>query len=262
MKQLSLSRLLRHNQHPLENVDFEKDLEALDLKLLRIQQGVWHRKARVIIAVEGFDAAGKGGVIQRLTEKWDPRGVRVHSIGAPDPHDQAKHYLYRFWKSLPEPGTIAVFDRTWYGRVLVERVEGFTEKKRWREAYEEINAFESILAADGIRIFKIFLGVSKREQLRRYEARLDDPYKQWKLGEEDIRNRKHWDLYVKAVDEMFKKTSTRENPWHLIPADHKPTARHAALHLIAEGLKDHERWMNSKAAKWTAKKLRRQLKDL
>lgn len=262
MSKPSLSDLLKKKQHPLKEIDFDRDLENLQKRLLRIQQGIYHGHQRVIIAVEGFDAAGKGGMIRRLTEKLDPRGVQVHGIGAPSSKDQAKHYLYRFWKLLPEPGTIAIFDRTWYGRVLVERVEKLTEKKRWHQAYDEINSFEQTLRNDGIDIIKIFLGLSKEEQLQRYQDRLGDPYKQWKLGEEDLRNRQHWRRNVEAVDDMFGKTSTKNCPWKLVPADHKPSARHLALSYVADRLKHHEKWMNSAAAQWTHRELKKELKKM
>lgn len=262
MKTPLLSALLKDTQPPLENVDFDAELEKLQHELLRIQQGIWHGKKRVILAFEGFDAAGKGGVIRRITESLDPRGVHVHAIGSPDATEQSKHYLARFWPKLPESGTIAIFDRTWYGRVLVERVEKLIPEKRWQAAFAEINAFEKLLTDDGIDVIKIFLGISKKEQLKRYEERLEDPYKQWKLTEDDIRNRKKWDDYVKATDEMFRKTSTPRARWRLIPADHKPTARHLIFKELIKDLGDYGSWIRTKAANWEHKKLRHELKKL
>lgn len=223
-------------------------LKKLQLKMLRIQQGVYHNKQRVIIAFEGTDAAGKGGAIRRLTLDLDPRGFKVHPIGAPSAKAQGKHYLYRFWKKLPAPGTIAVFDRTWYGRVLVERVEGFTPKERWKMAYEEINQFEKLLADDGVIIIKVFLKISRKEQLKRFEARLKDPYKQWKITKDDIRNREKWNEYEKAYAEMIEKTNTKYAPWCVIETDDKDVAREKVLKLVTERCRHIEKWMEEKAS--------------
>ncbi|MBI3706851.1 MAG: polyphosphate kinase, partial [Proteobacteria bacterium] len=147
---------------------YERRLETLQMKMLSIQQAYFHERRRGIVVVEGWDAAGKGGMIRRLTEKLDPRGIRVWPIGAPEPSEQGRHYLYRFWARLPEPGTLVVFDRSWYGRVLVERVEGFAPKAAWRRAYEEINEFERWLIDDGVRLVKVFLHITAAEQVRRF----------------------------------------------------------------------------------------------
>lgn len=222
-------------------------LKELQLNLLRIQEGLFHHKRRAIIALEGFDAAGKGGAIRKLTEVLDPRGAIVHPIGPPSPEEQGRHWLYRFWMGLPLPGTLVVFDRTWYGRVLVERVEGLTPKERWKQAYQEINHFESLLLADGIDLVKIFLGISKKEQLERFRERLTDPYKQWKLTPSDIEARKKWGDYVEAVDEMMVRTHTDRAPWHLIPADNKEYARLKVLEIVTDRLGHHRAWMEKKA---------------
>jgi polyphosphate kinase 2 (PPK2 family) len=237
-------------------------LKKLQLKMLRVQQGVWHKKERVIIAFEGFDAAGKGGAIRRVTENLDPRGVHVHPIGVPDAVEQGKHWLFRFWAKLPEKGSIAIFDRTWYGRVLVERVEKLIEKKEWNRAYTEINQFEKLLIDDGIRIVKIFLKISKAEQLKRLEERLCDPYKQWKITADDVRNRAKWNDYLKAVDEMIKETSTKECSWHVIETDDKDVAREAVLKIITKELKYIEGWMEDKAHKFDNKDLKKALASL
>ena len=191
MEKLSLTRLLKKNEFPA--IDAKKAAAAqnekmakLQLEMLRIQQGVWHQKKRAIVVFEGFDAAGKGGAIQRLTEKLDPRGFQVHPIGPPNPGEQQKHWLYRFWKCLPATGTLAIFDRSWYGRVLVERVEHLIGKPQWKRAYHEIREFERMLTDDGIDLIKVFIAISKAEQLRRFEKRLEDPYKLWKLTMADI----------------------------------------------------------------------------
>lgn len=242
-----------------KNKDKLKDLQ---LKMLRIQQGVWHCKERVIIAFEGVDAAGKGGAIRRITENLDPRGVRVHPIGAPDPVEQGIHYLYRFWTKLPAKGTICVFDRTWYGRVLVERVEKLIRKEDWERAYEEINNFEKLLIDDGVKIIKIYLKISKDEQLKRFEDRINDPYKQWKITKEDIRNRAKWKDYSKASEEMFKRTDTKDCPWHIIETDDKDKAREEVLKIITSELHEIQDRMEEKASEYNVKELKKALNDL
>lgn len=205
--------------------------------LVRIQQTYQREGRRALIVFEGWDAAGKGGCIRRLTEPLDARRFHVWPIGAPKPEEQGRHYLYRFWMRLPVPGAIAVFDRSWYGRVLVERVEGFADAAAWKRAYNEINEFERTLIDDGVRIVKLFLHITPEEQLSRFRDRLTDPSKQWKINEEDLRNRQRWDDYVVAVEDMFDRTSTRLAPWHLIPANCKETARVIALETIAGTLR-------------------------
>ena len=243
-------------------IDFASELEKLQLKMLRIQQGIWHKKSRAIIVFEGFDAAGKGGAIRKLTKRLDPRGFRVHPIGPPTDDEQGKHWLYRFWFLLPAPGTIAIFDRSWYGRVLVERVEGLSDKTHWKRAYSEINQFEQLLQNDGIEIVKVFIAITKDEQLARFEERLRDPYKQWKLTEDDIVARKKWDQYVDAVDEMFQRTNAVASRWNLIPGDHKPFARKETLSIITSELKLCEAWMEKHATILGKRSLRVALKQI
>jgi polyphosphate kinase 2 (PPK2 family) len=245
----SLSALLSKGTFPAveSKRTYEERLEALQRRMLLVQQGIFHVRARAIVAIEGFDAAGKGGAIRRLTEAVDPRGVRVVPIGPPSDEDQGRHWLFRFWRELPLPGTITVFDRTWYGRVLVERVEGLAQKPAWTRAYREINEFERTLVDDGIDVIKIFLGVSKDEQLRRFEERLRDPYKQWKLGEADVRARKRWDDYVEAADDAFARTDTPRARWHLVPADRKWHARLQVLRIVTDRLSRHAEWMEARA---------------
>jgi polyphosphate kinase 2 (PPK2 family) len=238
------------------------ELKKLQLKMLRIQQGVWHSKDRVIIALEGSDAAGKGGAIRRVTEIMDPRGVHVHPIGAPDPVEQGKHYLYRFWTKLPEKGSIAIFDRTWYGRVLVERVEKLIKKDEWERAYGEINHFEKMLTDDGVKIIKILLKISKKEQMQRFEDRLRDPYKQWKITEEDIRNRSKWNDYNKAYDQMITETDKKHAKWHVVDTDDKDEARLKVLHIITKELKGIHDWMEDNAHSANQKDLEKALKNL
>jgi len=220
----------------IERKDYETRLVDLQVQMLRVQQAYFHEKRRAIIVFEGWDAAGKGGTIRRLMERLDPRGSKVWPIAAPTPQEQGRHYLYRFWQRLPEPGTIAVFDRSWYGRVLVERVEGFAAKEDWQRAYEEINTFEKMLTDDGVRIIKLFLHITPEEQLRRFAERMTNPYKRWKLTEEDIRNRDRWADYEKAYDEMFAKTSKPDAPWHAVPANQKWYVRIKTLELVTDAL--------------------------
>jgi polyphosphate kinase 2 (PPK2 family) len=228
----------------MNDEDFKSALKKLQLKMLRIQQGIWHKKERVIILFEGMDASGKGGAIRRATEILDPRGVRVHPIGAPSDEEQAKHWLYRFWLKLPSPGIITIFDRSWYGRVLVERVEELTEKSHWKRAYTEINQFEQMLLNDGVKVIKIFLDISKEEQLKRFESRLKDPYKQWKITNEDIRAREKWADYQVAIKEMIKKTS--DLPWHVVKANDKNQTRLDVLEILTKELAPFQKWMEKK----------------
>lgn len=260
-KRLSLAKLIASKDFPFEDSEVAEDkIIKLQHKMLRVQQGVYHHKKRTLILFEGFDAAGKGGTIRRLTENLDPRGVRVHPFGPPSANEQGRHYLYRFWEALPKPGLISVFDRTWYGRVLVERVAKLTPKERWRQAYQEINELEALLQADGIDLIKIFLAISPDEQLQRFEERLHNPYKQWKLTKEDIRARKHWREYVKATDEMFAKTNKKSSPWHLIPADDKNYARVRSMEIVTSKLKHHAQWMEKRVSEFKTEKLEKLLR--
>jgi polyphosphate kinase 2 (PPK2 family) len=215
---------------------YEKELAAVQLRLLRLQQRDFHKRRRAIIAFEGWDAAGKGGAIRRMSEKLDPRGLRVWPIGPPTSDEQGRHYLYRFFAKLPEPTTWAIFDRTWYGRVLVERVEHLAKKHEWHRAYGEINELERMLTADGIPVIKIFLHISKREQLKRFHEREENPYKRWKMTDDDWRNRRKWSKYEKAIDEMLEKTSTKHAPWNVIAGERKWYARVTACQCIADAL--------------------------
>ncbi len=261
----SLSRLLGRDAFPAVSSKevYERRVDELQRRMLLVQQGLFHEGQRAIIALEGFDAAGKGGAIRRISEAVDPRGLHVVPIGPPRVDEQGRHWLWRFWRDLPLPGTITVFDRTWYGRVLVERVEKLAPNAAWKRAYREIVEFERALVDDGVDVIKIFLGVSKREQLRRFEARLADPYKQWKLGDEDVRARKRWDDYVEAADEMFARTDHPRARWHLVPADHKWYARAEVLRIVTSTLARHGAWMEARAREAVkARQLRKELKRL
>ncbi|MEC5324715.1 MULTISPECIES: polyphosphate kinase 2 family protein [unclassified Aurantimonas] len=216
--------------------EYEPRLEAVQTRFRQIQQAYLHTKDEAVIVFEGWDAAGKGGAIRRMASVMDPRGFRVWPIGAPSAEELARHYLARFWERLPAKGEIAVFDRSWYGRVLVERVEGFAEEAEWRRAYEEINQFEAMLTDAGTRIAKVFLYIDRDEQLERFEKRLRDPLKRWKLSFEDFRNRDKWDQYEEAVNDMLERTDTTAAPWQVISANHKKYARVTALTGIADRL--------------------------
>ncbi|MCP4383855.1 MAG: polyphosphate kinase [Hyphomicrobiales bacterium] len=215
---------------------YEADLEKLQTELRKIQQAYLVTRDQAIIVFEGWDAAGKGGTIRRMSAALDPRGFKVWPIGAPREYHSERHYLLRFWERLPPKGAISVFDRSWYGRVLVERVEQLATREQWNRAYEEINDFECLLADDGMRVVKIFLHITREEQLERFEARLRNPMKRWKLSYEDFRNRKKWDEYEAATNEMLERTSTKHAPWNLIPANDKKYARVAALKAITATL--------------------------
>lgn len=225
------------NDYALKDKDqYHKKLKKAQELMLQVQQAYYHQGKRAIIVFQGWDAAGKGGAIRRIREKLDPRGYRVHPIASPTKDEQGRHYLYRFQARLPKPGSIAIFDRSWYERVLVERIEEFASPNEWQRAYQEINEFERMLTDDGVRIIKIFMHISKDEQLKRFEERLNNPVKQWKLTEEDIRNRAKWELYETATDEMFQRTSTISAPWHIIPGNKKWFARVEVLNTVIEAL--------------------------
>ena len=186
--------------------------------------------------LEGWDAAGKGGIIQRLTAEWDPRYFEVWPIAAPSVEEKAHHFLWRFWRRLPGAGTIGVFDRSWYGRVLVERVEGFASEAEWRAGYDEINAFEAQQVSGGTTLVKLFVHITQAKQDEEFAERLDDPWKRWKTGEEDYRNRSKRADYLDAMHEMFARTDTEAAPWIVIDGNQKKAARLAALEAIAERL--------------------------
>jgi len=220
----------------VEFADYERRLVSMQQTLQAIQQAYLGTSHRAIIVLEGWDTAGKGGVVRRLGWALDPRSFKVHAIAAPTGRDKALHYLQRFWERLPQHGQIVVFDRSWYGRVMVERVEGYATEEEWRRGYYEINDFERMLLADGARLVKIFLHITPDEQLRRFRNRLVNPLKRWKLSYEDFRNRGHWQEYETVIEDMIERTSARRAPWHLIPANNKPFGRLAALRIIADRL--------------------------
>jgi AMP-polyphosphate phosphotransferase len=220
----------------VEFADYERRLVEQQEILQRIQQAYLGTSNRAVVVLEGWDTAGKGGVVRRLGWALDPRSFKVHTIAAPTEREKTLHYLQRFWERLPQRGQIVVFDRSWYGRVLVERVEGFATPVEWKRAYDEINDFERMLIADETRLVKLFLHITADEQIRRFRNRLTDPLKRWKLSYEDFRNRIRWKDYETAIEEMMEKTSNHRAPWHLVPANDKPYGRLAALHIMADRL--------------------------
>ena len=216
--------------------DYERRLSELQETLQRVQQAYLGTPQRAVIVLEGWDTAGKGGVVRRLGWALDPRSFKVAATAAPGGREKSLHYLQRFWERLPEHGQIVAFDRSWYGRVLVERVEGFAAHAEWRRAYKEINEFEAMLLDDGVRLVKLFMHITPDEQMRRFLNRLTNPLKRWKLSYEDFRNRGRWTDYEEAIEDMMEKTSTRRAPWHLVPANDKSYGRLAALRVIADRL--------------------------
>jgi polyphosphate kinase 2 (PPK2 family) len=220
----------------MDQETYEKSLIQYQVALNQLAYQVYVQQRPVIIVFEGWDAAGKGGAIRRLTEKLDPRGFVVYSIAAPKGDEATHHYLWRFWSKLPETGQIAIFDRSWYGRVMVERVEGFCSEAEWKRAYREINYFERQLVDFGTILFKFWLHIDKDEQLRRFESRASDKRRNWKLTDEDWRNREKWDIYQEAVNEMLLKTSTISAPWTVIEGNSKMYARVKILRTVVEKL--------------------------
>ncbi len=220
----------------IEKPEYSKQIKQYQERLRELEHELYTRRIPLVVAFEGWDAAGKGGIIKRLTQELDPRGYEVVPIAAPNDIEKAHHYLWRFWTAVPKAGHVAIFDRSWYGRVMVERVEGFCSEADWRRAYREINEFELSLARYGTIVVKFWLHISKDEQLRRFEERKNTPYKQWKLTDEDWRNREKWDVYKDAVDEMLYRTSTTYAPWTIIENDCKYYGRLKALKTVIDAV--------------------------
>ncbi len=214
--------------------DYRDKVQELQLQLLHFQRKILESKRNVILVFEGPDAAGKGGVIKRITEKLDPRVIRVYSIVKPTEEEYRHHYLWRFWTKMPPHGEISIFDRSWYGRVLVERVEEFCTEKEWRRAYDEINNMEKAVVDGGSVLLKFYLHISKEEQLRRFEQRAADPYKHWKISDEDWRNRRRWKDHIEAAEEMFAQTWTKYAPWTLVESEFKYYARLKVLKAVVK----------------------------
>lgn len=215
---------------------YEKDLDRLQAKLRRLQNVAYRKRIPVALAYEGWDAAGKGGNIRRLVSGLDPRGYRVIPIAAPTGEEKNHHYLWRFWKHAPRKGHIFIFDRTWYGRVLVEKIEGFCTPEECERAYGEIVEMEQEWAKAGAIIMKFWLHLSKDEQLRRFKLREKTPHKLWKITDEDWRNREKWDDYAQAVDLMLKRTNSKGAPWIVVESNCKLHARTKVLKAVVEQL--------------------------
>lgn len=239
---------------PLEFIDlsrtvdeekYEEELKIQQKRLSKLHSILYAKKLPVVIGFEGWDAAGKGGTIRRVSQALDPRGFEAIPIAAPAPFELNRHYLWRFWQHIAKSGHIAIFDRTWYGRVMVERLEGFTDEKRWRQAYQEINEFENELFDSNVLVLKFWLHIDKDEQLRRFNDRMNTPEKRWKITDEDWRNREKWDKYEVAVNEMIAKTSTDFAPWHIIPNNDKKFGRLLTLRIINDSI---ESWIDRHSA--------------
>jgi polyphosphate:AMP phosphotransferase len=220
----------------LKKKDYETQIDALQERLEELHNEIYRRRIPVVIGFEGWDAGGKGGAIKRLTSHLDPRGYQVHPTSAPNDIEKAHHYLWRFWNHVPKAGHISIFDRTWYGRVMVERVEGFCSQEEWMRAYREINEMERHLANFGTVVLKFWLQIDKDEQERRFKDRQENPAKQWKITDEDWRNREKWEQYEVAVNEMLVRTSTTYAPWTVVEGNSKLYARVKVLKTVVEAL--------------------------
>jgi len=236
----AMKKMPKLSEIPLDKTmtdeEYQKELDELQDRLKQLHNEIYHKKIPVIIAYEGWDAAGKGGNIKRIAAALDPRGYEVHPIASPEPAEKARHYLWRFWTRLPKDGHIAIFDRTWYGRVMVERLEGFCSENDWQRAYNEINEFEKELVDWGAVVIKFWVQIDKDTQLARFTDRQNTPEKQWKITDEDWRNREKWDLYEEAIDEMMAKTNTAFAPWYVLESNDKKYARIKALKIVIRNI--------------------------
>lgn len=229
LSEIDLSKSIGNEQYKIK-------LKELQERLRTLHNQAYRRGIPIIVAYEGWDAAGKGGNIKRLAGALDPRGYEVHPIASPKPYEKSRHHLWRFWTRLPKTGHFAIFDRTWYGRVMVERLEGFCSENDWQRAYNEINEFEKELHDWGAVIIKFWVHIDKETQLARFTERQNTPEKQWKITDEDWRNREKWDAYELAVDEMIAKTSTTYAPWHILESNDKHYARIKALQVVIDAI--------------------------
>ena len=220
----------------LTEEEYKTRLKKLQKRLAELHSELYRLRIPVVIGFEGWDAGGKGGAIKRLTSNLEPRGYRVNPTAAPNDIEKVHHYLWRFWNSVPKAGHIAIFDRTWYGRVMVERIEGFCSEAEWRRAYQEINEMESHMANAGAVVLKFWLHIDKDEQERRFKERQANPAKQWKITDEDWRNREKWDQYEEAVNEMLIRTSTTYAPWIVVEGNDKRYARVKVLQTVVDAL--------------------------
>ena len=220
----------------LTREEYKEQLRALQKKLESLHSDLYRLRIPVVLGFEGWDAGGKGGAIRRLTNHLDPRGYRVNPTASPNDIEKKHHYLWRFWNRVPKAGHIAIFDRTWYGRVMVERIEGFCSEQEWKRAYQEINEMEAHLADSGAVVLKFWMHIDKDEQERRFKERMEIPEKQWKITDEDWRNREKWDQYELAVNEMLVRTSTTYAPWVVVEGNCKYYARVKVVQTVVEAL--------------------------
>lgn len=220
----------------LEREAYKNRLKRAQKRVRELEHEIYMRRIPVVVVYEGWDAAGKGGNIRRLTQNLDPRGYEVVPIAAPTDIEKAHHFLWRFWNHMPKAGHLTIFDRSWYGRVLVERVEGFCSVSDWKRSYREINEMERHLANFGTVLVKFWIQIDKDEQLKRFRARERDEHKRWKITEEDWRNRKKWDAYKEAVDEMLFRTSTPYAPWTIVESNCKLHARIKAIETVCKAI--------------------------
>ena len=216
--------------------EYQKKLEARQNRIQELHHELYRLRIPLVLVYEGWDASGKGGNIRRLTEKMDPRGYEVIPVSAPNDVEKAHHYLWRFWTEFPKAGHVTIFDRSWYGRVLVERVEGFCTETDWKQAFNEINEMEDNFRHFGSIVLKFWVHIDKDEQLKRFKAREENPHKRWKLHEEDWRNREKWDLYEAAAEEMFLRTHAPKSPWTIIEGNCKRYARIKALDVVIDAI--------------------------
>jgi len=231
-----LLEAVAHEELPRE--EYSRLIRKWQVRLGHLTRLAARRGIPTVVVLEGPDAAGKGGVTRRLAALMDASHLAVHPTPAPTAEEKARHYLWRFWTKVPAAGRMAVFDRSWHGRVLVERVEGFCKPVEWQRAYAEINAFEARMAEAGAVVLKFWLHLSKEEQLRRFRLRWDSPHKRHKMTKEDERNRAKWDVHLEAAEDMVARTDTPHAPWHVIPADDKRAARVTVLRTLARALAD------------------------
>lgn len=221
----------------LSDKAYDQEMSKLRRDLGRLTERAAEKSVPIVCAFEGWDAAGKGGTIRRLAYTMNPEQYRIVPVAAPTDEEKAHHYLWRFWRHIPRDGEFVIFDRTWYGRVLVERVEGFSSPDQWQRAYEEITYFEQRLTDRGAILLKFWLHISKDEQLRRFKDRENTPFKRYKIGPEDYRNRDKWDQYVDAINDMVARTSTANAPWHLVASNDKQFGRVQVLQTVADALR-------------------------
>jgi polyphosphate kinase 2 (PPK2 family) len=216
--------------------DYEESLKALQYRLARVQSAWWQGERAALIVCEGWDGSGKSGAVKRMVAELDPRGLYVFPVGAPNAEERARHFLWRFWARLPRRGEIAIFDRSWYGRVLGERVEGHAPEAQWRRAFDEINEFEAQLTFDGALVVKLFFHVSQEVQAERLERRAANSWSRWKVTPEILAALDRRAGYREAVEDMLARTATRWAPWRVIDANDKRAARIAALAAVTEAL--------------------------